>query len=76
MLGTIIAFSGKSQVPSVTFLVADVFSSNSALHKVLAFFFFFSYLSKLRNHNLQLFGAIVIKEKRNGNEREDLVILG
>lgn len=75
VLGMIIAFSGKSQVPSVTFLVADVFSSNSALYEVLVLALL-AYLSKSRNCNLQLFMTIVIKEIRNGNEREDLVTWG
>lgn len=77
MLGIIIAFSGRSQGPSMTFLVADVFSSNSASHKRFWFWhFLLPYLSKLRNHNLQLFSIIVIRELRNGSEREDLVTWG
>lgn len=35
--------------------------------------FLLPYSSKLRNHNLQLFRIIVIRDIRNGNEREDLV---
>lgn len=60
-------------MPSGTFLVADVFSSNSALYEILALL---AYSSKLRNCNSQLFRSIIIKEIRNGNEREDLVSWG
>lgn len=48
MLGVIIAVSGRSQVPSVILLVADVFSSNSALHEVLVLVLFAALLVKVK----------------------------